>query len=551
LTLVDRRFLLRGGIFKSFADSVILAWGWRRNAIAFVAGAFGALAMSPVNFWPAMFVSMTLAIWLIDGAAGAAAGRTSRLNALSSAAYAGWFWGFGYFVASLWWVGSAFLIEADKFAWALPLGVVALPAALALFPALGFALSRLNWSGRASRVLSLAAGLGLSEWLRCNILTGFPWNELGMTLGRDLLLGQIASIVGLHGLTLLSIAIFASPAALVDDQQRRWASHPVVLALATLAGIALFGVWRLSAPPADYIPNTRLRIVQPNMPQDASFRASNKDAIMRRYLALSDRATAPSSNGIADVTHLIWPESAFPFLLARDAQTLAQIADFLHGGPTLITGAARMSEVTASDRQPHFFNSIQIVDGRGTLLEHYDKRHLVPFGEYLPFGKLLAGAGITQFVDIPGGFDAGAAKQSLNIPGLPELSPLICYEAIFPKEFGATFVSESHRPRWLLNLTNDAWFGITPGPYQHFSQARLRSIEEGLPLVRAANSGISAVTDGLGRIVGELPLGVEGVIDSGLPAAQPTTVFSKYGSIVPLLLWLACVATSLWARRRS
>jgi apolipoprotein N-acyltransferase len=551
LTLVDRSSLRRVSYLKSLADSIILAWGWRRNAIAFGAGAFGALALSPFNFWPAMFVSMIPAVWLIDGAADAAGGKASRWSASRSAAVAGWFWGFGYFVAGLWWLGSAFLIEADKFAWALPLGVLALPAGLALFPGLGFAMARLIWSGGGARVLALAAGLGASEWLRCNMLTGFPWNELGMSLGCNLVLGQIASIVGLHGLTLLSVAIFAAPASLIDGRQRRWQRQPAFVAVAALAGLALFGVWRLWAPSTAFVPNVKLRIVQPNMPQDASFRASNKDAIMRRYIALSDRATGPSSSGITDVTHLIWPESAFPFLLARDAQALAQIADLLHGGATLVTGAARMSEMTAADRQPHFFNAIQVVDSRGTLLEHYDKRHLVPFGEYLPYGKSLARLGISQFVNIPGGFDAGAVKQSLQIPGLPQSSPLICYEAIFPTEYGATSLSGAQRPAWLLNLTNDAWFGLTPGPYQHFSQARLRAIEEGLPLVRAANSGISAVTDGLGRVVAELPLGVDGVIDSGLPVAQTPTIFSRYGVAAPFLLWLLYIGIGVAGRRRT
>jgi apolipoprotein N-acyltransferase len=551
LTLIDRRSAWRGGLLRTIGERVILASGWRRGAIAFAAGAVNALALSPVNFWPAAFVSVTLAVWLIDGAAGSAPVSQTRWSASRAAASAGWFWGFGYFLAGLWWLGSAFLIEADKFAWALPLGVVALPAGLALFTALGFALARLIWSSGAARVLALAAGLGAGEWLRCNLLTGFPWNEIGMLLGRDLVLAQIASLVGLHGLTLLSVAIFAAPATLIDAGDRSWKRQPAFLALAALALIALFGAWRLSAPAAPDVAGVKLRIVQPDMPQDSTFRASNKEAIMRRYLTLSDRATAPTSSGIADVTHLIWPESAFPFLLAREPQALTEIADLLHGGATLITGAARMAEKTGGDRQAHFFNSIQVVDGRGTLLDHYDKRHLVPFGEYLPYGKFFDRIGIAQFVDIPGGFESGAANQSLHIPGLPDVEPQICYEAIFPTEWGGTALTGTKRPEWMLNVTNDAWFGVTPGPYQHFAQARLRAIEEGLPLVRAANSGISAVIDGLGRIVADLPLGVDGIIDSGLPVAQPATLFSKYGGGVPALLWLVAVIFALAGRRRA
>ena len=548
LTLVDRQFLPQGALLRSLADSVILAWGWRRNAIATAAGAVAALAMPPIDFWPAMFAAIIPAVWLIDGTAGWASLKPSRWIAIRAAATAGWFWGFGYFVAGLWWLGAAFLVEADKFAWALPLGVIAVPAGLALFSALGFALARALWSGGAGRVLTLAMGLGASEWLRGNILTGFPWNELGMAFGRDLVLGQFASLVGLHGLTLIGVAIFAAPATLVDARARRWARQPASVALAVLACLAAFGAWRVSAPPAATLSNVKLRIMQPNMPQDATFRASNKEPILRRYLALSDRATSPASNGIADVTHLIWPESAFPFLLARDPQALAEIANLLHGGATLITGAARMAEFSSADKQPHFFNAIQVVDNRGTLLEHYDKRHLVPFGEYLPFQRFFDRLGVSQFVDIPGGFDAGPVKQSLNIPGLPPVAPLICYEAIFSTEFDVA--AHSPRPEWLLNVTNDAWFGVTPGPYQHFAQARLRAIELGLPLVRAANSGISAVTDGLGRVVAELPLGVDGVIDTGLPVAEAETPFSRYGARIPGVLWLATLALALALRRR-
>jgi len=536
---------------QGLAHTVILASGWRRGALAFFAGAIGALALPPFNFLPAFLFPMIAAVWLIDGSANVGASGRSRFASMKSAFAAGWFWGFGYFVAGLWWLGAAFLVEADKFAWALPLGVLALPAALALFPALGFALARLLWSPSGARILALAIGLALSEWLRSVVLTGFPWNEYGLALGQNVVLAQVASIIGLRGLTVLAIAIFAAPATFADEAPGRRRVAPTLLAILAIGAIALFGLLRLVAPQTPGVAGVKLRIMQPNIGQDSSFSAANKDAILRRYLALSDSATAPNATGIADVTHLIWPESAFPFLLARDPQALAQIAELLRGGATLITGAARAGEASSLDKRTHYFNSIQVIDHFGNLLERYDKQHLVPFGEYLPFGGVLEKLRLTQFVHMPGGFDAGAGAPRLHAPGLPEALPFICYEAIFPDELGSTLAIKASRPAWILNLTNDAWFGQTAGPYQHFAQARLRAIEQGLPLVRAANSGISAVTDGLGRVIGELPLGVDGVLDSVLPAPLPPTPYSRFGALAFVVINLAFLVWILIARSQA
>jgi apolipoprotein N-acyltransferase len=367
-----------------------------------------------------------------------------------------------------------------------------------------------------------------------------------MALGGTPIFAQGASLVGLHGLTMLTIVIFAAPATLIDEGGgwRRWAA--TLLAVLVLALLASFGAWRLSAPSAASVAGVKLRLMQPNIGQGDDFRPENKEAIMRRYLDLSDRATSPNSMGVADVTHLIWPESAFPFLLAHDPEALRQIADLLHGGATLITGAAR-AERGPDDSRPHYFNSIQVIDHRGELLDHYDKVRLVPFGEYLPLRGLLERLGFSQLVRYaPGGFDPGIQPAILRAPGLPSAWPMVCYEAIFPKEWGDLLGAE--RPAFILNLTDDIWFGRTAGPYQHFAQARLRAVEQGLPLVRAANSGISAVVDGLGRTVAELPLGADGVLDSALPVAQPLTVYARYGALGPAALLIIILTFGLVLR---
>jgi apolipoprotein N-acyltransferase len=546
LSLAGSTVMPRVNVLGSLVEGIILSWGWRRRAIAFVSGAVGALALPPFSLFALIAAPLTIAVWLIDGAQDRGSGRP-LIGAMRAAFGAGWWMGFGYFLAGLWWVGAAFLVEADKFAWALPLGVVALPAVLALFPAAGFAIARALWSPGPARVFALAFGLGAAEWARGLLFTGFPWNDLGMALGSNLTLAQIASLVGLHGLTFLTIAIFAAPATLWRIGEGRLNLAPAGLAALALVLIAAFGAYRLAAPATAALPGVKLRLIQPNIGQDdASFSPETKDAILRRYFDLSERATAPDRSGIRDVTHLIWPESAFPFILSRDRKALDDIAAFLSGGATLVTGAARLEEDGRGPRR--YFNSIEIVGREGLAGEHYDKQHLVPFGEYVPFESALQKAGITQFVDIPGGFEPGAGRRVLRIPGLPDAMPLVCYEAIFPIEIGDIF-SGAVRPRWLLNVTDDAWFGETPGPYQHFAQARLRAIELGAPLVRDANSGISAVLDGLGREIVAAPLGADGVLDAELPEALPPTWQSRLGSAGAALIGLALLAAALAGKR--
>jgi len=288
----------------------------------------------------------------------------------------------------------------------------------------------------------------------------------------------------------------------------------------------------------------RLRIMQPNLQQDEKFNYGAKQQVMRRYLALSDRATGPDAMGVRDVTHLIWPESAFPFFIAREADALAQIAALLPPGTVLITGGVRPEETAPGGRIAHGYNSIYVFDHDGSTLSVYDKNHLVPFGEYLPLQDLLESFGLQQLTKVQGGFLAGDRRRLLAIPRAPLALPLICYEIIFPGEVA----SRSERAGWMINLTNDGWFGHSTGPYQHLQQARVRAIEEGLPVVRAANTGISAVIDPLGRIVGDLPLGTEGVLDARLPRALEPTWFVRLGDSVAAILVAASVI--LLIRRR-
>jgi apolipoprotein N-acyltransferase len=537
-----------------FAEYVILADGWRRRLIGFVSGVCGALALAPVAFLPAMIVPMTIAVWLIDGAAEANQGPGARMRsaAIRNAFGAGWWWGFGYFVAGFWWLGAAFLVEPQDFVWAMPLGVIGLPAFLAFFPALGFALARLGWSPGPARVLMLAACLGFSEWLRGHVLTGFPWNDYGMAFGNHLVLAQFAAIGGLAGLNVLTVAICAAPALLVDARRKTTKLRlPAGLAVAVGAFFALaaFGALRLSAPPPKDLPGVNVRLMQPNVAEDGNFSAAHKDEIVAHYLALSDRATRPDRAGLADVSLLVWPESAFPFILTEDPQALAAIGGALPPNTTLVTGAARVGITAQGGREyPAYFNSILAIARGGIILDTYDKVHLVPFGEYLPYESVLRHLGLHHFVHIPGGFAAGVTHRLLNLPGLPPVVGLICYEAIFPEEALPPGLPPGTEPGVIINVTNDAWFGRTSGPYQHLAQARLLTIEQGLPMLRDANTGISAIIDPYGRILQRLSLEHEGVIDGNLPEKISPPPFARAPILIGISAWVVMLCAALVLR---
>jgi len=525
------------------AHTIVLAEGWWRILIAFLAGASTTLALPPTDIWLLPFITFPILVWLVDGAAG------RRFGGVLATAAVGWWFGFGYFLAGLYWVGHAFLVDAKTFGWLLPFAVVALPAGMAVYTAFGLALARLIWTRGAARVLALAVSLTLAEWLRGHLFSGFPWNAYGYALISPIWLAQGAALVGIWGLTFLAVAVYASPAVLADeraDTRRPWLAP--ALSAAAIAALALYGAVRLERTPTSYVEDVRLRIMQPNLQQDEKFNYAQKQQVMSRYLALSDRPSGPQSPGLRGVTLLIWPESAFPFFLTREPDALAQIAALLPSETVLITGAIRAPETAVNAPVTRAYNSIYVIDHHGSILSVYDKVHLVPFGEYLPLQGLLERLGLMQLTKVRGGFIPGEQRRSQPAPGAPNFLPLVCYEIIFPgnavprserkgwlyRHVGRYFdwpsvTGSGERPGWLLNLTNDGWFGASAGPYQHFQQARIRAIEEGLPLVRAANSGISAVVDPLGRIVKSLPLGAEGVLDAPLPQPVAATLYARWG----------------------
>ena len=396
------------------AHTIVLTWGWRRGVVAFVAGAVSVLALPPTNIWPVPFLTFPVLVWLVDGAA------AGRLGGVVASASAGWCFGFGYFLAGLYWIGHAFLVDAKIFGWLMPFAVVALPAAMAVYTALGLALARLIWTRGPMRLMALALALTLAEWLRGHLFSGFPWNTYGYALISPLWLAQGAALVGIWGLTFVAVAVYASPAVLADDRadtRRPWL--PLVLGFVVMAALATYGSFRLATTPTSYVEGVRLRIMQPNLQQDEKFNYSLKQQVMGRYLALSDRSTGPQPAGMRDVTHLIWPESAFPFFLTRESDALAQIASLLPEGAVLITGGIRPPEGTPSAADTRAYNSVYVIGHDGSILSIYDKVHLVPFGEYLPFQSLLERIGLMQLTKVRGGFIPGARRRNQHFPERP------------------------------------------------------------------------------------------------------------------------------------
>ena len=499
--------------------------------LAFISGALGALALPPFGLWPFMALPLSaFAVLLIFEIPFASFIQRAFLI------------GFGYFIAGLWWLGVAFFVEPDQFAWALPLGVLGLPAVLALFPLAGLIIARALVRIKLPAWPALIIGLGISEWMRGFLFTGFPWNSFGIAFASNLSLMQMASLVGQNGLDVLAIMILSSPAFLFLARRK----GEVGVALLLLLALFSFGQIRLINATDEFVPHVRLRILQPDVPLDDKFSGENAAEIMQSYLTLSTKGSYPARDGMIGITHLIWPETAFPFLVDESPEARAQIASILPEGAALITGAVRRERNQFGNSI--FYNSILVMDDQGAVLSHADKVHLVPFGEYLPFADWLEKLGIKQFVSTPGGFSAGVRRVMLQAPNLPLFAPLVCYEAIFS---GAVVPSGSIRPELLINVTNDGWFGLTPGPAQHFALARLRAVEEGLPLVRAANNGISAVVDPYGRMIASLGLGEKGTLDADLPKAIAPPIFVThpgYGAIALALLLLVVAFTNLTQR---
>jgi apolipoprotein N-acyltransferase len=512
--------------------------GWRARLAALLAGALSVLALAPFFLWPILWVTLPALVWLLDGAiarAHRAGGRWYR-RAEVVAAEVGWWFGFGYFLAGLFWIGEAFLVEAEVFAVLMPFAVLAMPAGLALFYGAATSLASRFWGAGVMRVLALALALSAMEWVRGHAFSGFPWNVLGYALTYPVSLMQSAAVVGIYGLTLAAVLIFALPLILWLEPGRQFRRAAIGVALLPLLLASAGGHIRLAMATPANVPGVKIRIVQPSIPQREKWRPENQEQIFLDHLDLSRRDASGQVDNLAGITHVVWPEAAMPFLPLDAPEALAAIGDLLPEGTVLVTGALRAERAPPeSSRVRHFFNSLLVFGKGGLLLTSYDKIRLVPFGEFLPLRGVLGAIGLRAIANSFGSFEFGTSPRALlPIPGLPLALPLICYEAIFP----AALIQGAQRPGVMVNVTNDGWFGNTTGPRQHLHQARVRAVEEGLPLIRAANNGVSAAFDPYGRELGRIDLDVRGVMDVALPAALPPPPYARFGDLIFFTVWL-------------
>ena len=519
--------------FQQTANRLILLPKKWTLLLAFLIGAVSALGQAPFHFFPLLWITFPFLVLLLDGAAPAYGSR--GLSRVMPAFWIGYSFGFGYFVAGLWWLGSAFLVDADTFAWLLPLAVVGLPLLLAVFFGLATALARAFWQDGWGRIVMLAVSLSFFEWIRGTILTGFPWNTLGYLLAPNDIMMQAISLVGIYVYGFLAVLIFSAPVLIFDQSDEQPHSNKAFFFIVSILLVSMigFGGLRLSEAKDEFVAGVQLRIIQPNIPQKDKFKPEKATEIVERYLDMSSRSTRPGDLGLLSTTHLIWPESAFPFLLTERPSVLAAIDKLLPTGTTLLTGAVRADPKRAGQKKREIYNSLYTISHTGEIKDAYDKVHLVPFGEYLPYQDTLESFGLSALVKTPGGFAAGSKRRAVETTNAPPFLPMICYEIVFP--FQISKANKNLNVEWILNITNDAWFGLTPGPHQHFHQTKIRAVDEGLPVIRAANNGISAVIDGYGRAQKSLRLGESGIIDATLPVK---VVLLANSDIKQLLFWI-------------
>lgn len=521
--------------------------GWRRVAMALALGAAAGFAMPPWHILPLMPIGLIGLVWLLDSRLATTIRRWRIFGD-------GFFWALGHFSVGCYWIIEAFFVPPATFAAFGPPMVIGLAALLSLFVATACVLYVVllrALPGRFAgwrRVLLFALLWVVAEWGRGHVMTGFPWNPAGHVWAFSAPALQPAAWAGVYGLSLLTVAVLAMPATLVDTGARRWLPSTIALLVALALGVtghlsleARLAEAEARATPVEARP--MLRLVQPNIPQGEKWRSERRAEHVAKLMRLS------TAGRPADVAHVIWPETATAFLLAQSPTYLEAFRPLVPKGGYLLAGAPRgpmtpqenLRAAALTGGLP-IWNSLHAIDDTGTIRATYDKIHLVPFGEYLPLRDIVP---LSDTIG-RGSFEFGEAPRSMSLPGLPPFAVAICYEAIFADE-----IVPRPRPAWILNVTNDSWFGTSSGPYQHLVSARLRSVEEGLPMIRVANTGISAVIDGAGRVRRQLGMNVEGTIDERLPPALAPTLYGRLGDAALVAIMFLTSLCGLVRPRRN
>ncbi len=516
-------------LLMSALDVLMCVHGWRLWLALYCSGFLTTLALPPYYVIPAACVGVSFFFF-----------RALSVAHYRDACVVGWWFGFGFFSTGLYWFAYPLLVDGDRFAWLIPFAVFGIGAGLALFYALAI-VTLFACSKRFvlyQKFVLFAVVMGCVEWLRGHILTGFPWNLLGYVWTVSDVTIQVASYLGIYLLSAFTWMAMALPTyyVMVRRQSRSDAMlgrihvgllYGVVAVLVVLVGL---GAARLHGAKTSFHKDIKLRVVQGNIPQSLKWKPEMRLEAVRNYAALS------MMEGADSVTHIIWPETAMTFPFVSGDYWAKELSGILSGKQMLLTGVMRITK--DGQGHDHYYNSLQALDASAQVQMSYDKIHLVPFGEYVPLRDWLPLEKITQgSVDM----SSGMPQQSHQLVGLPSFRPIICYESIFPE------MSYQVYPAWLLNITNDAWFGDSSAPYQLLQMSRVRAVENAVPLVRAANTGISAIVDGYGRVLQYLPLDVDGVIDGYLPnALENNSFYNLYGDWVWGVIAMGCGLCFIW-----
>ncbi|MDT8327130.1 MAG: apolipoprotein N-acyltransferase [Roseovarius sp.] len=485
----------------------------RRWLCVIVIGAFAALGQAPFGLWPVTLIMFALLFGLF-----------LKTDNWRQAAGLGWAFGTGYFLLALSWMVEPFLVDVARHGWMAPFALLGLAAGLALFFAGGLALGRAAGGGAPGFI----GGLGLAEAARGYLFTGFPWAQPGHVL-IDTTLLHWASYAGSLGLMALVLGGAAALWHAMSGGRR-----------AAVVAISLGFLWPLGAalrPDAAAQSDAPIvRLIQPNAPQHEKWQADKIQGFFDRQILFTQA-------GEQRPDLIVWPETAVPVMLNTAAPTL-EVVSAAAGGVPVVVGLQRYDG-------PRLYNSLALIEAGGTVAAVYDKHHLVPFGEYVPFGDWLGQIGIHGLAANEGqGYSSGPGAQVIEMGDLGLALPLICYEGVFAQDVRAA----PRRPDFMLLITNDAWFGKVSGPYQHLAQARLRSAEQGLPMIRVANTGVSAMIDATGRITARIPMGKAGWRDAPLPPPLPPTLYARTGDLgmvvlLALLLGLSRIGNRQTARR--
>ena len=505
---------------KSMSENKIKRFFKHKLFIAFLAGSLCSLAFAPFNFFITSVASLSIFYSLL-----------TKESLKKPIFYLGFFYGFGYFLSGVYWIAISLLVDASQFAWLIPFALTLIPAALALYFALfsityKFLINKFHFTKNYQKIVSFAICWVLFEILRSNLFTGFPWNLLGYSFLFDEAFSQISNIFGIYGLSFLAALSSLIPILFLKNNYKKDDKIFAIILILLLFSSFCYGSFSINNTKLEIDQNTKLRLVQANIKQEMKWDINQKYQNFLKTISLTN------SKDLSDVKAVIWSETSVPYAIDDDSPKLLEklkLATPPQG--MLITGALRLNY--ENEEIKNAWNSVFILNQNG-VTNFYDKHHLVPFGEYVPLQKFLPF--INKITDGAIGFSQGSGAQTIEEQGL-KISPLLCYEVIFSDEI----IDKKSRPNLLVNLTNDAWFGVSSGPYQHLNMARMRSIEYGISLARVANTGITAFIDPFGRIVDKIDLNQEGVIDVNLIKSLPETIYGKYGYIPLSLLLLTFI----------